>query len=305
MFLLDIQFSITDIVVLQIMAIVLGVIIHFVMVNRKNLHKMIKENEERNSVTSSVGRYATIFAEEEKRSLAQKKKSFSLDHLSSFGTKKKEYEAHRGTPDAITHLKQSMQQQQKMVEQLMRRVDKWEGDSPKEADPDALEAVEIKLEEKELELQRLKQQYNNAQKIAGRVDEVYREFEALQQKLQAQEAQVKEASNIANELDDLKGSYLQLKKELQRKHEKLEEVASENRILHHQLAETEDKLGEANLQRQQLIKKVQFLENINSELQQMNDANKKLQTELRRIGELESMLSMVSDERDHLLKRSS
>jgi hypothetical protein len=35
----------------------------------------------------------------------------------------------------------------------------------------------------------------------------------------------------------------------------------------------------------------------------MSDANKKLKNEIRRIAELESMLSMVSDERDLLLKK--
>ena len=51
------------------------------------------------------------------------------------------------------------------------------------------------------------------------------------------------------------------------------------------------------------MKKVQFLESINTEFQQVTDANKKLQNELRRIGELESMLSMMADERDNLLQR--
>jgi hypothetical protein len=35
----------------------------------------------------------------------------------------------------------------------------------------------------------------------------------------------------------------------------------------------------------------------------MSEANKKLKNEIRRIAELESMLSMVSDERDLLLKK--
>ena len=65
----------------------------------------------------------------------------------------------------------------------------------------------------------------------------------------------------------------------------------------------EDKLAEANLQRQQLQKKVQFLTDLNTDLQSISDTNKKLQTELRRIGELESMLNMMAEERDFLLRR--
>jgi len=67
--------------------------------------------------------------------------------------------------------------------------------------------------------------------------------------------------------------------------------------------ELEDKLSEANLQRQQLHKKVQFLSDLNNDMQSIADTNKKLQTELRRIGELESMLNMMAEERDFLLRK--
>ena len=72
-----------------------------------------------------------------------------------------------------------------------------------------------------------------------------------------------------------------------------------------ELGTLEDKLAEANLQRQQLQKKVQFLQDMNSDMQSMSETNKKLQTELRRIGELESMLNMIAEERDHLLRKKS
>ena len=71
------------------------------------------------------------------------------------------------------------------------------------------------------------------------------------------------------------------------------------------LNQTEDKLSEANLQRQQLQKKTQFLEEINTDIQQMSDANRKLKNELRRVAELESMLNLITEERDALLKRKS
>jgi hypothetical protein len=38
-------------------------------------------------------------------------------------------------------------------------------------------------------------------------------------------------------------------------------------------------------------------------MQSISDTNKKLQTELRRIGELESMLNMMAEERDFLLRK--
>jgi hypothetical protein len=77
----------------------------------------------------------------------------------------------------------------------------------------------------------------------------------------------------------------------------------ENEQLHQQLAALEEKFADTTTQRQQLQKRVQFLENMNAELQQMSDANQKMKTELRRIAELESMLSLVSEERDLLVKK--
>jgi chromosome segregation ATPase len=117
------------------------------------------------------------------------------------------------------------------------------------------------------------------------------------------EENANKANELAMELDDVQQAYAQLRKDFARKQERIQEVVEENEQLHQRLSETEDKLTEANLQRQQLAKKVQLLESINTELQQMSDANKKLKNEIRRIAELESMLSMVSDERDLLLKK--
>jgi uncharacterized protein YoxC len=71
------------------------------------------------------------------------------------------------------------------------------------------------------------------------------------------------------------------------------------------LSTTEDKLAEANLQRQQLQKKVQFLQEVNNDMQHVSESNQKLQNELRRIGELESMLSMIAEERDRLLNKEN
>jgi hypothetical protein len=40
-------------------------------------------------------------------------------------------------------------------------------------------------------------------------------------------------------------------------------------------------------------------------MQHVSDSNQKLQNELRRIGELESMLSMIAEERDRLLNKGN
>ena len=138
--------------------------------------------------------------------------------------------------------------------------------------------------------------------MADKVEEVYKEFDILQNKMNVLEKQASRANGLAIELEDTRHSYEAVHKELIRKQEKLEEIMEDNQRMRQQMNELEDKLADANLQRQQLHKKVQFLTDLNSDLQSISDTNKKLQTELRRIGELESMLNMMAEERDFLLR---
>ncbi|HMG67714.1 MAG TPA: hypothetical protein VK588_08510, partial [Chitinophagaceae bacterium] len=71
------------------------------------------------------------------------------------------------------------------------------------------------------------------------------------------------------------------------------------------LNEVEDKFREANFQRQQLQKRVSYLEELNSDLQVVTDANKKLEHQLRRIGELESMLNVIAEENQVLKQKTN
>lgn len=166
-----------------------------------------------------------------------------------------------------------------------------------------VEELQLLLQKREAELQDLHQQGELGKKIQQHFVEVQSGYEELQQKVQKMEQQAWQAADLAMKLDSLEQSHEQLEKNLLKKDEKVRELSAENGRLHELINETEDKLSGANLQRQQLIKKVYFLEEINSDIQQMTDANRKLKNELRRVGELESMLSLITEERDVLLKR--
>jgi hypothetical protein len=82
----------------------------------------------------------------------------------------------------------------------------------------------------------------------------------------------------------------------------LNEVLNENRELQLEITETGDKLREANFHRQQLQKRVAYLEELNQDLQAVADANRKLENQLKRIGELESLLHVMAEERDQLTR---
>ena len=105
------------------------------------------------------------------------------------------------------------------------------------------------------------------------------------------------------EYEDLKEAHARMSKDFEEHKLKVNALTIENQQLQTQLADVEDKLREATFQRQQLQKRTIYLEELNSDLQVVSDTNKKLESQLRRVGELESMLNVVSEERDQLRDR--
>jgi myosin heavy subunit len=308
-----INLSITDIVVLNVMAIVLGIVIHLVISNRRNLQKLMRESEAEINMSGNSS-HLPMFDELDVFQLPGTKEKRKapmppMDEMPSPFSFLKKGQRAEPKPIYATHdsgeyasLKTNLEQQQRSLDKLMMQMGQMNS-SKKEEASEEIEMLQRLLDDKEAELQKVKSQMAGVQKMSSRIEDVYQEFDALQQKIASLEKQAKGANELAIELEDAREAQKQFKKELARKQEKLQEAVEESQRLYRQLGEAEDKLAEANLQRQQLMKKVQFLENLNTEFQQVSEANKKLQNELRRIGELESMLSMMTDEREILLKR--
>lgn len=165
------------------------------------------------------------------------------------------------------------------------------------------EELRQQLTRKEAENRELRQQLELNQKLHQHFEDVQSGYEELQAKVQKMEQLAWQSAELAIKVDNLEQATEQLERTLHKKEEKIRELSVENGRMHETLNSTEDKLTEANLQRQQLMKKVQFLEEINHDIQQMSDANRKLKSELRRVAELESMLNLITEERDALLKR--
>lgn len=212
--------------------------------------------------------------------------------------------------ETLHSVEESILLQKRQLDRLLQRVDSFK-DEPATTvvKSDATELhnkidrLELLLEEKEEELQKWAQKNEVTEIMASRLEQVQREFDALQTRLTGLEKQAGAANQLAMDLEDVKEEYRQLQKEQQRKGEKLHQLVSENARLHQQLAETEDKLQEANTQRQQFMKRARLLEELNTDFQYVSDTNSKMKNELRRIGELESMLNMMTEERDHLLRK--
>lgn len=209
----------------------------------------------------------------------------------------------------LTEIRRSILHQQQQLTMLLDKAETWTGTvahTPDGSDKERklyekIEQLELLLEEKEEALQQGTQHNEVSDLMSARLEQAQIEFESLQQRLNGLERQAAAANELAMQLEDLKEEQKSLKKEMGRKIEKLHELSTENGRLYKQLCETEDKLQAANTHRHQLAKRVSLLEELNTDFQDVSDTNSKLKNELRRIGELESMLNMMTQERNQLL----
>lgn len=156
------------------------------------------------------------------------------------------------------------------------------------------------LEEKEKETQSIRQKEQLSKEMTSMLDSAYSEFNVLQSKIQKLESQLTSSRMLNLEYEDLKEEHARLIKETEEQKQKLNSISNENQQLQIQLVDMEDKVREANFQRQQLQKKITYLEELNNDLHMVADANKKLEAQLKRVGELESMLNVSSEEKDKL-----
>jgi chromosome segregation ATPase len=313
---LAVNLSLIEIGVLLCGAIVLGIAIYFYIISRRSLNQTIEKTKGKVTLRPEFYSTASATAAEPKvpkpampvsRPEVRKMILDEPEELPKAAAAPKSKAIHN--EESIDSLKSTIQQQQKLLNSFLQQVEEVEKHGREELEMDnkhlkeEIKALEAQLDKKDAEVEEVRQQAKMAERMAARIDEVYQEFEQLQAKMVTLEKQANRANKLALELEDTRQAYEGVHRDLQRKTEKVEEIFMENQRLQQQLNSLEDKLAEANLQRQQLHKKVQFLQDLNTDLQSVSDTNKKLNTELRRIGELESMLTMIAEERDYLLKR--
>jgi chromosome segregation ATPase len=146
------------------------------------------------------------------------------------------------------------------------------------------------LSAKDNEINHMRHQHRLTEEMAGRLDKAYSEFNMLQDRLQKLDSHVVQ-SRTGSDYEELQLSYFKLTKDLDDLKSRHSSLWEENQRMNRILSDTEDKLKEANFQRQQLQKKVTFLDELNSDLQQVSEHNKKLESQLHRISEMETLLS--------------
>ena len=210
-------------------------------------------------------------------------------------------------PDFIDQLQlaqSSLQEHNKKIQQLLGQIDyvkeaeKKQQEVTKANEILTLQVEELKLilAKKEKDVSIIHQKEHMATEMTSLLDSAYIEFNALRDKIQKLENQVIASKTKKLEYEEFKEGYFKISTDFEEQKLKYNVLLSENRQVQADLRETEEKLIEANFQRQQMHKKVVYLEELNKDLQDVSDAQKKLEVQLKRIGELERMLNIVSDE---------
>jgi chromosome segregation ATPase len=336
---MDGQLSLTiiEIIVLMLGAIILGITIHFFITSRKSLKDSmadvagsklsrelddwkrrffneveLKDNkiEQLQKSLTDAEENCTIFSIEAEEVRKQNKKLQQELEL----IKNQLPQASGDKPGYLDQLRQaqsSLLEHNEKINQLLEQIDIVKETEEKQQEVlkyndelnEEIELLKHKLAQKENEINAIRQKENLTSEMNSMLDIAYNEFGVLQEKIQKLETQVNTSKKINLEYEDLKEGYYRISQDYEAQKHKYNHLVSENRQLQADLAETEDKLKEANFQRQQLQKKVAYLEELNNDMQLVADANKKLEGQLKRIGELESMLNVLAEERDQLAKK--
>lgn len=216
-----------------------------------------------------------------------------------------------GKGDYMAQLRQaqnSLLEHNEKINQLLEQIDVVKENEERqqeiiktnEALHEQIEDLRNALLEKESEISHIRQKQNLTSEMTSMLDNAYTEFNTLQSKMVKLESQLASSKILGVDYEDLKEANIKMSRQLEETRSRAQALNSENQQLQAQLNETEEKLRESNFQRQQLQKRVGYLEELNNDLKQVTEANKKLEGQIKRIGELESMLHMIAEERDQL-----
>jgi myosin heavy subunit len=333
----NISVSIVEIIIFQLGALLIGVVIHFFIVTRKRFKKEIEDLKNPPAKKNDTWAMDLLEDIEEKKiqiAKLQKDLNRALENENIYqieieelnkenkalrlekreqpmaGAAADERVAERGSNymQQLREAQESLLEHNEKINRLLGQIDivKETEEKQKEIEQrneelkDQIGNLKFLLKDKEDEILRVKQKENMTKEMTSMLDSAYSEFEVLQGKMLKLESQLAGNKRIGLDFEDLKETYYKLNNEHEHLKTRYQAITAENQQLHGLLDETEEKLHDANFQKQQLQKRVAYLEELSNDLQMMSEANKKLEGQIRKIGELESRLNIVSEERDSL-----
>jgi len=335
MFILNLSLSVFEISLLFFGAIIVGITIQFTITTLRSSKSTTTDKEQANKIRDEwkLRYFNDIEARDKELTSLRERLTETEENLNIYSieaeemrreNKKLQTEVHIASkivsspqsekPDYLEQLRSaqiSLIDHNEKIDQLLSNIDAFKEteerhrEMVKTNEDLALQISDLRmrLTDKEKEISSIRKKEVLTKEMTSMLDNAYSEFNVLQSKMQKLESQANSSKLLGLEYEDLKESYRKMGRDFEDQKLKLSNLHSENVQIQDQLAETEEKLKEANFQRQQLQKRVSYLEELNNDLQAVSDANKKLEGQLKRIGELESMLNMAAEERDQLIRR--
>ena len=335
----NLSLSIIEIVVLMLGAIILGITIHFFITSSRSLTSSPKETEKISKALEEWKlRYFndTEVRDKELTSLRKRLEEVEEDNEINLieademrklnKTLKLEIETIQKAPpppaavkektDYVQQLRQaqdSLLEHNEKINQLIGQIDIVKETEEKQQKTQKIneelagqiDELKLMLSEKEKEISNTRQKEQLTNEVTSMIDSANNEFNVLQDKMKKLEGLVNASKRINLEYQDLKEDNHRLSKDYEEQKIKYTTIVSENKQLLEELTETEHKLREANYQRQQLQKKVTYLEELNNDMQGVAEAHKKLEGQLKKVSELESMLNVIAEERDELARKKA
>ena len=332
---ITLSLSIVEIIILMLGAIVLGITIHFFIVSRrifktspsesgkisKSLDewklKYFNDIEQRDNELARIKKQlleaeenSNIYSIEADEMRKQNKKlqaELEMQHKTASPAEKHDY------IEQLRQAQTSLMEHNEKINHLLGQIDIVKETEEKQQEilkyneelSSQIEELKSMLSQKEKEISNVRQKQQLTHEMTSMLDNAYNEFHHLQDKINKLEGQVNASKRINLEYEDLKEGHYKLTKDFDEQKHKYNVAISENQQMKAQLEETEDKLREANFQRQQLQKRVAYLEELNNDMQAVAEANRKLESQIKRIGELESLLNVVEEERDDLARKQN
>jgi chromosome segregation ATPase len=333
----NLSLSVLEIIVLMAGAIILGVTIHFFVVSRRGMKTspLVTDKISKNLEEWKLRYFNDIEQRDKdisnlKQRLADAEEnsniySIEADEMRKLN-KKLHYEieaqskmpppAPADKPDYIEQLlraQSGLLEHNEKINQLLGQIDIVKETEVKQQEilksnedlSRQIDELKFMLSQKEKEINNVRQKEQLTSEMTSRLDSAYNEFNVLQDKIHKLESQVNTSKRLNLEYEDLKEGHYKLARDFEEQKLRHNTTLAENQQMREQLQETEDKLQEAMFQRQQLQKRVTYLEELNNDMQAVSEANKKLENQLKRVGELESMLNVVAEERDQLARKQT
>ncbi len=328
--------SLTEIIVFQLVSLVLGFAIHFYLTQKKIMPSATSEPAVlADEPIGGLDEWRLKFYEETdlreqlKRELedAKEKQEFlelevedlkqeiaRLEAALPEEKEEEETEEQQGAGTLMSQLKNAQDNlhvQNQYIGKLLQQIETLKESGQKYTEVQQLnETLGAQLREarrtlmdKEAELKQLRQQQVLNNEVKGRLERAYEEFGVLQDRLHKIETATA-PQHKSFEYEELQQAYFKITREFDELKMKQVNMLEEHQRLARLLGDTEDKLRESNFQRQQSLKKINYLEELNADLQQVAEHNKKLDIQLKRISEIETLLARLSNEKDNDQKKA-